>query len=139
MDGFKGFDETENNDRQKKKILIVDNEKMFAFLLARILRSRGYSAFFVYSARKALDRINSEKYDLVITDIRMDGMSGYELIKVVSETHGKNCPRFLVGTGTQFNLSNEQMKSYNVHKIMEKPFPRPSRLFKEIEEAINSI
>ncbi len=135
MDGYK----TEEIDDQRKKILIVDDEKMFAFLLARLLRSRGYGAFFVYSARKALDRINCEKYDLVITDIRMDGMSGFELIKVVSETHGENCPRFLIGTGTQFTLSDEQMKTFNVHKILEKPFPRPSRLFKEIEDAINSV
>ncbi|MBU1044762.1 MAG: response regulator [Candidatus Omnitrophica bacterium] len=135
------LDKAKANDIEpkNKKILIVDDEKMFAFLLARLLRSRGYGAFFVYSAQKALDRINSEKYDLVITDIRMDGMSGFELIKTVSESQGANCPRFLVGTGTQFTLSDEQMKAFNVHKILEKPFPRPSRLFKEIEEAINSV
>jgi CheY-like chemotaxis protein len=122
---------------KNKKILIVDDERMFAFLLARLLRSRGYGASFVYSAEKALDRISNERYDLVIADIRMDGMSGYEMIKYLRNQYGANCPRFLVGTGTQFTLDQEEMKALNIYKILEKPFPRPSRLFREIEEAIN--
>ncbi|MBU1086671.1 MAG: response regulator [Candidatus Omnitrophica bacterium] len=138
MEGFIEEDNTENIDAQKKKILIVDDERMFAFLLARLLRSRGYGAFFVYSAEKALERINSEKYDLVITDIRMDGLSGFDMIKLVIEQQGSNSPRFLVGTGTQFTLNENEMKNFNIYKILEKPFPRPSRLFKEIEEAINA-
>jgi CheY-like chemotaxis protein len=136
-EGFIENDETNRIDAEKKKILIVDDEKMFAFLLARLLRSRGYSAFFVYSAEKALDRINSEKYDLVITDIRMDGFSGFDMIKMVVAKQGSNSPKFMVGTGTQFTLTEQQMKELNVCKILEKPFPRPSRLFKEIEDAIN--
>ena len=131
---------TENEEilLAKKKILIVDDERMFAFLLARLLRSRGYGANFVYSAEKALDRINKETYDLVIADIKMDGMSGYDMIKVVIEKFGDKSPTFLVGTGTQFTLHEDEMKSLKIYKILEKPFPRPSKLFKEIEEAINS-
>lgn len=138
MEGFLAKNKAENIQPKNKKILIVDDEKMFAFLLARLLRSRGYSAFFVYSAEKALERIKSEKYDLVITDIRMDGLSGFDLIKIVIDRQGKNSPKFLIGTGTEFTLTNEEMRSFNVYKILEKPFPRPSRLFKEIEDAINA-
>ena len=124
---------------KNKKILIVDDEKMFAFLLARLLRSGGYGASFVYSAEKALDRISSEKYDLVIADIRMDGMTGYEMIKFIIDKYGiDDSPKFLVGTGTQFTLQSEEMRALNIYKILEKPFPRPSRLFMEIESAINA-
>ncbi|MFH1063242.1 MAG: response regulator [Candidatus Omnitrophota bacterium] len=138
MESFLTKSSAEDVELKNKKILIVDDEKMFAFLLARLLRSRGYGAFFVYSAQKALERINSEKYDLVITDIRMDGLSGFDLIKIVVEQYGANSPKFLVGTGTQFTLSDAEMKQFNIYKILEKPFPRPSRLFKEIEDAINA-
>jgi CheY-like chemotaxis protein len=138
MESFLAKSKPDDVELKNKKILIVDDEKMFAFLLTRLLRSRGYSAFFVYSAEKALDRINSEKYDLVITDIRMDGFSGFDLIKMVVAQQGANSPRFMVGTGTQFNLTEKEMKEFNVCKILEKPFPRPSRLFKEIEDAINT-
>lgn len=120
------------------KILIVDDEKLFAFLLARLLRNRGYSASFVSNAEKALERIDQEQYDLVIVDIKMDGKSGYEMMKEVKAKHGAQSPTFLVGTGTEFVLSAEEMSELKIYKIIEKPFPRPSRLFKEIESAIQS-
>ena len=120
------------------KILIVDDEKLFAFLLARLLRNRGYSASFVSNAEKALERIDKESYDVVIVDIKMDGKSGYEMIKEIKAKYGAKSPTFLVGTGTQFVLSDEEMRELKIYKIIEKPFPRPSRLFKEIESAIKS-
>ena len=120
------------------KILIVDDEKLFAFLLARLLRNRGYSAAFVSNAEKAIERIDKDRYDLVIVDIKMDGKSGYEMMKEIKIKHGAQSPTFLVGTGTQFILSQEEMVELRIYKILEKPFPRPSRLFKEIEAAIQS-
>ncbi|MCK4994230.1 MAG: response regulator [Candidatus Omnitrophica bacterium] len=120
------------------KILIVDDEKLFAFLLARLLRNRGYSASFVSNAEKALERIASDSYDLVIVDIKMDGKSGYEMMKEIKVIYGNDSPTFLVGTGTQFVLSTQEMSDLKIYKIIEKPFPRPSRLFKEIEAAIQN-
>lgn len=119
-------------------ILIVDDEKLFAFLLARLLRSRGYKASFVVNAEKALSRLDQEKFDLLIVDIRMDGKSGYEMMKEIREKFGPKSPTFLVGTGTEFRLSLEEMKELKIYKILEKPLPRPSKLFKEIEAAIQS-
>ncbi len=120
------------------KILIVDDEKLFAFLLARLLRNRGYSASFVSNAERALERIAQDRYDLVIVDIKMDGKSGYEMMKEIRAAQGAQSPTFLVGTGIQFVLSAEEMSELKIYKIIEKPFPRPSRLFREIEAAIRS-
>ncbi|MCG2711564.1 MAG: response regulator [Candidatus Omnitrophica bacterium] len=128
----------EKSGERLGKILIVDDEKLFAFLLARVLRNRGYSASFVSNAEKALERIDQDSYDLVIVDIKMDGKSGYEMMKEVKAKHGVKSPTFLVGTGTQFILSAQEMSELKIYKIIEKPFPRPSKLFKEIEAAIQS-
>jgi len=129
---------TEKPERRSKNILIVDDEKLFAFLLARLLRSRGYKASFVVNAEKALSRLENEVFDLLIVDIRMDGKSGYEMMREIRTRYGPKSPTFLVGTGTQFNLSPEEMKELKIYKILEKPLPRPSRLFREIEAAIKS-
>ena len=120
------------------KILIVDDEKLFAFLLARLLRNRGYIASFVSNAEKALERVAQDKYDLIIVDIKMNGKSGYEMMKEIKAKHGAESPTFLVGTGTQFVLSAQEMSELKIYKIIEKPFPRPSRLFREIEAAMQS-
>jgi len=125
-------------ERKTRNILIVDDEKLFAFLFARLLRSRGYKASFVTNAEKALTRLNNERYDLVIVDIKMDGKSGYDMIKEIRGQYGAQSPTFLVGTGVEFSLSNQEMEELKIYKIIKKPFPRPSRLFKEIEAAIQS-
>ena len=54
---------TEKPERKSKNILIVDDEKLFAFLLARLLRSRGYKASFVINAEKALSRLENEVFE----------------------------------------------------------------------------
>lgn len=139
--GFKDAGETGAEERSGEKlgkILIVDDEKLFAFLLARLLRNRGYSASFVPNAEKALERVARDRYDLVIVDIKMDGKSGYEMMKEIKANQGADSPTFLVGTGTQFVLSAEEMSELKIYKILEKPFPRPSRLFREIQSAIKS-
>ncbi len=136
-----GLNESDPNDAssiKRGKILIVDDEKLFAFLLARLLRNRGYGAAFVSNAEKAMERIEQEQYDLVIVDIKMDGKSGYEMMKEIRAKYGDKSPTFLVGTGIQFVLSPQEMNELKIYKIIEKPFPRPSRLFKEIESAIHS-
>ncbi len=145
MEASKRKKESENSSKicresgeRLGKILIVDDEKLFAFLLARLLRTRGYSASFVSNAEKALERIAQDRYDLVIVDIKMDGKSGYEMMKEVKAKYGAESPTFLVGTGTQFAVSAEEMNELKIYKIIEKPFPRPSKLFREIAAAIKS-
>ena len=61
-----------------KKILIADDEPMMAKLAARALRD-GYEILTVSSGAEALEIFEAEKPDLVISDVKMPGMSGFEL------------------------------------------------------------
>lgn len=67
----------------KAKILIVDDEPGVRSLLKTMLGRKGYAAEAVSSGDEALLRLEGEHYDLVITDLRMPGLPGEELVALV--------------------------------------------------------
>jgi DNA-binding NtrC family response regulator len=62
------------------KVLVVDNEKGFASLLADHLRARKINAKSVYSGRDALSTAGDFKPDVIILDIQMPDMSGVDVL-----------------------------------------------------------
>ncbi|MBC7363275.1 MAG: response regulator [Candidatus Aminicenantes bacterium] len=63
-----------------KKILLVEDEKALSLLYEEELEREGYEVVVAYDAESALEQIRKEKFDLIITDIRMPGRDGIELI-----------------------------------------------------------
>ena len=69
----------------KNKILIIDDEREIALLLAEILKGEGYEVFVVANAWKALEVIPEFQPDLVLSDVMMPVISGLELLKKFRE------------------------------------------------------
>jgi len=67
------------------KILIVDDEEIIVRLLSMSLRSDGYETVTAYSGEQGLEVFKSEAPDIVVTDIKMPGMDGLELLKKIKE------------------------------------------------------
>ena len=70
-----------------EQILLVDDEKQILDALRRTFIGRGYVIFTASSGRQALEIMAKEKIDLIITDVRMPHMNGYELLKEVKEKY----------------------------------------------------
>jgi DNA-binding response OmpR family regulator len=64
----------------KKKLLIVEDEKNLCLLYREELTKAGYKVIAVTNADKALEQIKKQTFDLIVTDIRMPGKNGIELI-----------------------------------------------------------
>ncbi len=64
----------------KDRVLVVDDEKGIRNLLGAMLERKGYKAIGVESAEKALEVLECQDFDLVITDLRLPGLSGEELV-----------------------------------------------------------
>ncbi|MBP1658896.1 MAG: response regulator receiver protein [Candidatus Aminicenantes bacterium] len=64
----------------KKKILLVEDEKPLCLLYEEELSREGYDITAVTDAEAALDQLGKTVFDLIITDIRMPGKNGIELI-----------------------------------------------------------
>jgi DNA-binding NtrC family response regulator len=68
-----------------EKILIVDDEKSMCQFLSIMLRKEGYQITAVNNGKKGLEQIKSQSFDLVITDIKMSGMDGIELLTEIKK------------------------------------------------------
>src|SRR5690625_2144960 len=68
-----------------KKVLIVEDEKRMADLIALYLKPYNYSVQKVYEAHTALDYLANNTFDIVLLDIMMPEMSGWELCAEISE------------------------------------------------------
>jgi DNA-binding NtrC family response regulator len=64
-----------------EKILVVDDEKHVRALFERVLVKEGYQVECAASGSEAIDKLASSSFDLVVTDLKMDGIDGLDLIK----------------------------------------------------------
>ena len=67
----------------KKKILIVDDEEDILHFLELVLREKGYQVATASSGHEALTRAQMEKPDLILLDIMMPQMDGWEVLKLL--------------------------------------------------------
>ena len=84
----------------KRSILVVDDEKYIREGLASALELDGYNGMQAESAEQAWSIINSEPVDMVITDLRMPGMGGAELLRKIYTTYPTIPVVVLTGHGT---------------------------------------
>ena len=70
--------------KQIPSILVVDDDPVIAELVAETLRSATMDATVVTDGAEVLERLGREAYDLVILDVMMPGVSGYEVIGLMS-------------------------------------------------------
>ena len=67
----------------KSKILIVDDSTVNNVLLEAILTERGHSVIISSDGQEALNKMSGKKPDLILLDIMMPGMSGFDFLKIV--------------------------------------------------------
>jgi len=81
-------------------ILIVDDEKGQRDILTAILAKEGYHVQTVPGGREALEELEKHQYDLILTDLKMQGMSGMELMERVLADSPDQCVIMMTAHGT---------------------------------------
>ncbi|MEK5436753.1 ATP-binding protein [Paenibacillus sp. FSL R5-0923] len=74
-----------NTDADIIRVLAVDDDSVNLKVLQNILSDGTYQMVTATSAREALDKLNHDRFDLIIADVMMPGMSGYEMTRLVRE------------------------------------------------------
>ncbi|MGA0368249.1 MAG: sigma-54-dependent transcriptional regulator [Kiritimatiellia bacterium] len=69
------------------RILIVDDEPSVLSVLSNLLKGQGFDIQPSLGGKKAVEYLNSEKFDLMLTDIRMEPVDGLELLKLAKSLH----------------------------------------------------
>ena len=103
-------------------ILIVDDEKGQRDILSAILQKEGYRIFAVPGAREALKELADAEFDLILTDLKMQGMSGMELMERVLADNHRQCVVMMTAHGT-VDSAVEAMKK-GAFDYLEKPLER---------------
>lgn len=72
---------------EKNRILVVDDEDTLRTVLSQELKSEGYDVETAADGLLALDAIKQNKFDLVLLDIKMPNMDGFEVLKYIKQNH----------------------------------------------------
>ena len=114
--------------KEEIKILLVDDEKQFVDTLAERLAMRGFSARVAYDGPQALKAVE-EPTDVIVLDLRMPGMDGFEVLRSVKKSNPQVQVIILTGHGGDAEeQSAYRMGAYN---FLKKPM--------DIDELLNSI
>ena len=102
------------------RILIVDDEESDRLLLQAILERAGHETFFAEDGEEALMKYQVEKIDLVITDLQMPAVHGFELITVLREFSPPPAVIAVSGTGTfQLHMAEALGAKWTIAKPVE--------------------
>lgn len=78
-------DSSQSTDKKNVKLLIADDEVLFLNMLGEILKRSGYVPDLVSSGDMAVKNIESKRYDVILTDIRMPGATGLEVLNAAKK------------------------------------------------------
>lgn len=107
-------------------ILVVDDEKGQREILNAILKKEGYDVVDVPGVREALEQLDSREFDLILTDLKMQGQSGLELLETVLGDDAQQCVIIMTAHGT-IDSAVEAMKK-GAFDYLEKPLERENLL-----------
>ena len=106
--------------RALRKVLVVDDDAVVGKSFNRVLtRDKGYVVITAQNGAEALEKMRTQKYDLVFTDIKMPGMDGVELTERVKANHPWTPVVIITGYGTAAN--EVRAKAAGVADFMRKP------------------
>jgi DNA-binding response OmpR family regulator len=103
-----------------KRILVVDDDIAVRTMMVEFLKHFGYETWQAEDGRAALEMLRKERPDLLISDIYMPRMNGFQLFMEVRN----NWPDLPVVLITGYNSAAKDMASYSIHDadFLEKPF-----------------
>ncbi len=115
------------------KLLVIDDDLLLAETLSVSLRLLGHEATVATSGKEGLTRLTVECFDLVLTDLGMPEMSGWEIAKAV-KARWPTCPVILV-TGWGDALESDRLEGTGVDVVLAKPYTM-AQLQDAIAEAV---
>lgn len=116
-------------------ILVVDDESMMRDLLQRILSRDGYRVVCAEDGQDALEVLERETVDIIISDLKMPRMNGFELLKVVKEKYPRVAVIMMTAYGDTYTVKDalllgadeyitKPFKSFEISMVVERAYWR---------------
>jgi DNA-binding NtrC family response regulator len=120
----------------RKTILVVDDEKGQREILEMILSGEGYDVTTASSGEAAMKFVHDRRFDLVLTDLKMTGMSGVDLLKELVAFDKSIIVILLTAHGTVDSAF--EAKDIGAFAYLQKPYEREN-LLETVGRALNNL
>lgn len=104
-----------------RKILVVDDSETNVFLLQKLLEEEGFDINYAYSGKEALKLLKSETYFLVLMDIMMPGIDGFDILKKLKETDELKSTPIIMVTARDDTESQDKALQMGASDYLTKP------------------
>lgn len=103
----------------KQRLLIVDDDKPIRHLLSRLAHRAGFDADTAKDGHDAIEKLNAATYDIVVIDLMMPRISGFELVEHINTLHPR--PTVIVATA-MMNGDIRRIDDSMIRRVIRKPF-----------------
>lgn len=120
--------------RSRKRILLVEDDEVTVAMTRRMLVDEGYLVDAAMESGSAIKLLTANTYDLVILDISMPTLSGFDMVQLMDSFHIRTKIAFLSNLDDKETL--EKVKKANIDRLIskEKEFKNLPKVVKEILE-----
>jgi len=105
---------------RKLHFLIVDDEEFNLYLIKNILNAWGVSFTEAFNGHEAVELVRENSYDLILMDIRMPVMDGYEAAKLILQH--RPLSKIIALTATTKSSDIQKIELAGMHSFLQKPF-----------------
>ncbi len=124
------------NARKGTRVLIIDDSDTAQFMITKMFTVSGYVAMQSRDPDRGLRMACSEHPDLVILDIGMPGMNGFEVLKQIrKDPLARRIPVIMI-SGNQRSINILRKRQVDADGFIKKPFTR-SEIFTRVEKMLN--
>ena len=124
-----------NGMKSSISILIVDDESTMRSLLEKILAREGYQMYTASNGVEALEHLSERKFDIVISDMKMPKMGGFELLKHIKKEYPGAGVIIMTAYGDTYSVKDalllgadeyitKPFKSYEISLVVERAYWR---------------
>jgi DNA-binding response OmpR family regulator len=99
---------------------VIDDEDSVRDVLSRILKTKGHQVVVASDGEEGIERFRSDSFDLVLTDLGMPKLSGWDVGKTIKGINPKVPIAMITGWGVE--LDREKLSESGIDLIVSKPF-----------------
>lgn len=105
---------------QQIRVLVVDDEELVRKLMSKMLQKAGMEVLTAQSGEEALSVLEENSCNVVVSDVRMAGLSGFDLLKQVKAQHQDTAFVVMTGYADSFSIKDALLQGADEYII--KPF-----------------
>jgi PAS domain S-box-containing protein len=120
---------------REARILVIDDEESVRSVLARILSQGNHQVTVAENGKEGIQLFEEKEFDIVLTDLGMPGMSGWEVCKAIKKMSSRTPVGMITGWGMK--LSQKEREENKLDFLISKPFDF-TQILKVVAETMES-